>query len=169
MKHQPTSYIRRSPITMLVFLLMGVLVLVSACTSQFQPPGIEEITYQSGEFSLACDIRLPGGKPPYPVILIVQGSVPTDRTEGSNYLPVFERMLNAGYAVFACDGPGIGESTDTIDDLKIIHQRAQMVLDAIEVMKNRHDIDPDRIGLAGVSQAGYVQVIPGWTNPPTRR
>ena len=44
----------------------------------------------------------------------------------------------------------------TIDDNHVIQQRAQIVLDAIEVMKTRPDIDPDRIGLAGVSQAGYV-------------
>ena len=132
------------------------LLLLPACTRQPKPPSIEEITYQSGEFSLACDLRLPGGSPPYPVIIVVQGSVPADRTEGGNYLPVFERMLNAGYAVFACDGPGAGKSTGTIPESQVIQQRAQLVLDAVEVMKKRTDIDPQRIGLAGISQAGYV-------------
>ncbi|MCJ7537915.1 MAG: hypothetical protein MUO57_20500, partial [Anaerolineales bacterium] len=35
-------------------------------------------------------------------------------------------------------------------------QRAQIVLDAIEVLKVRSDIDPENIGLWGISQAGYV-------------
>jgi uncharacterized protein len=132
------------------------LLLLASCKAQSQEPSIEEITYQSGEFNLACDLRLPGGIPPYPVILIVQGSGPADRTEGGTYLPVFERMLNAGFAVFSCDKPGSGESTGTIDDHYLIQQRAQIILDAIEKMKNRSDIDPERIGLAGISQAGYV-------------
>ncbi len=160
MKHTSISKNKQVPITRLAILvptvLLVALLLVSACTRQPQPPSTEEITYQSGEFSLACDLRLPGGTLPYPVILIVQGSGPSDRTEGGTYLPVFERMLNAGYAVFSCDKPGSGESTGTIDDNRLIQQRAQMVMDAIEVMKKHSDIDSDRIGLAGISQGGYV-------------
>ena len=139
-----------------VAILIGTLLLLTSCKPHTQEPSIEEITYQSGKFSLACDLRLPGGIPPYPAILIVQGSGPADRTEGGTYLPVFERMLKAGYAIFSCDKPGSGESTGTIDDQHVIQQRAQIVLDAIEVMKNRSDINSDRIGLAGISQAGYV-------------
>ena len=146
----------RIPSVFWAVILIGILLLLVSCNPQPKSPSIEEITYQSGEFSLACDLRLPGGSPPYPVIIVVQGSVPTDRTEGGNYLPVFERMLNAGYAVFACDGPGASNSTGTIPESQVIQQRAQMVLDAIKAMKDRSDINPKRIGLAGVSQAGYV-------------
>jgi pimeloyl-ACP methyl ester carboxylesterase len=147
---------RQIRLSLMVIMLLVILLLLPACARQPQPGRIEEITYQSGEFSLACDIRLPGGIPPYPIILIVQGSGPADRTEGGSYLPVFERMLKAGYAVFSCDKPGSGESTGTIDDNHVIQQRAQIVLDAIELMKKRSDIDPERIGLVGISQAGYV-------------
>ena len=151
-----TSNYIRIPSPSLVTIMLGILLLLTCCKPQTQEPSIEEITYQSGEFRLACDLRLPGGIPPYPVILIVQGSESADRTEGGSYLPVFEHMLSAGYAVFSCDKPGTGKSTGTIDDNHLIQQRAQMVLDAIEVMKTRPDIDPGRIGLAGISQAGYV-------------
>jgi pimeloyl-ACP methyl ester carboxylesterase len=146
----------RIPSPLLVTIMLGMLLLLASCKPQTREPSIEEITYQSGELSLACDLRLPGGTSPYPVILIVQGSGPADRTEGGTYLPVFERMLNAGYAIFSCDKPGSGESTGTIDDNHVIQQRAQIALDAIELMEKRSDIDPDRIGLAGISQAGYV-------------
>jgi pimeloyl-ACP methyl ester carboxylesterase len=144
------------PIIRLAAILLGTLLLLTSCKPQSHDPSIQEITYQSGEFGLACDLRLPSGTPPYPAIIIVQGSVPTDRTEGGNYLPVFERMLNAGYAIFACDGPGAGKSTGTIPESQVIQQRSQIVLDAIDVLKKRSDIDPMQIGLAGISQAGYV-------------
>ncbi len=136
--------------------MLGILLLLASCNPQPQEPRIDEITYLSGEFSLACDLRLPGSSPPYPVLILVQGSIPTDRTERGNYLPVYERMLNAGYAVFACDGPGAGKSTGTIPESQVFQQRAQIVLEAIELMKKHSDIDPERIGLAGISQGGYV-------------
>jgi pimeloyl-ACP methyl ester carboxylesterase len=67
-----------------------------------------------------------------------------------------ERMMAAGYATFAWDKPGTGESTGEIDRNKLGAQRAQIVLDAIEVLRARPDIDPTGIGLWGISQAGYV-------------
>jgi pimeloyl-ACP methyl ester carboxylesterase len=147
---------RSTRVSIILLTAISMVLLLPACTRQPQPATIEEITFQSEEFGLACDLRLPGGTPPYPALVIVHGSGPADRTDGGSYLPVFERMLNAGYAVFSCDKPGSGESTGTIDDSHVIQQRAQMVLDAVEVMKKRSDIDPDHIGLAGISQAGYV-------------
>jgi len=65
-------------------------------------------------------------------------------------------MARAGYATFSWDKPGTGESTGQLDPSRVQRQRAQVVLDAIEVMKARPDIDPRQIGLAGISQAGYV-------------
>jgi len=155
-KQLSTSSIRRIPITTLAKLLMVALLLLSSCTGQPQPPRIEEITFQSGSFKVVGDLRLPGGRGPYPVVVFVHGDGPTDRTASGMYLPVMERMLRAGYATFAWDKPGTGESTGTIDRRQLIKQRAQIVLDAIEVLKARPDIDPRQIGLAGISQAGYV-------------
>jgi hypothetical protein len=70
-----------------------------------------------------------------------------------------ERMLRAGYAVFSWDKPGNGESTGQLREPYLRHQRAQIVLDAIEVMKARSDIDPERIGLWGISQASWVMPL----------
>jgi pimeloyl-ACP methyl ester carboxylesterase len=67
-----------------------------------------------------------------------------------------ERMERAGYATFAWDKPGTGESTGQIDGSRLGEQRTQIVLDAIEILKAHPDIDPREIGLWGISQAGYV-------------
>lgn len=119
-------------------------------------PRIEEITFQSGEFTLVGDLRLPERTGPLPVVLFVHGDAPADRTMYGMYLPIMERMLRAGYAVFSWDKPGNGESTGQLSSTRVYHQRAQIVLDAIEVMKARADIDPQRIGLWGISQASWV-------------
>lgn len=124
-----------------------------------QPARIEELTFQSGFFTLVGDLRLPAGTVPFPVILLNQGSNMDDRTNNGFTLPIMERMRRAGYATFSWDKPGTGESTGHLSDTRVLHERAQILLDAIEVLKARPDIDPHRIGLEGGSQAGYVMSL----------
>jgi pimeloyl-ACP methyl ester carboxylesterase len=160
--------------------LCGVLLAVTACSARPTPtapshppatevsavttvpaqqPRIEEITFQSGSFGLVGDLRLPEGTGPFPVVLFVHGSGDADRTLFGLYLPIMERMLRAGYAVFSWDKPGYGESTGQISGTRVYHQLARIVLDAIEVMKARPEIDPQRIGLWGISQASWVMPL----------
>jgi uncharacterized protein len=144
----------------LAFLSLVILLLLPACARQPQPARVEEITFESGSFHIVGDLRLPEGTAPFPVVLFVHGSGPADRTNFGGYQPIMERLLDAGYAVFSWDKPGTGESTGQVDNTpRVLHQRAQIVLDAIEVMKKNHDIDPGRIGLWGISQGGYVMPL----------
>ena len=131
----------------------------SSIAQQSEPPRIEEIAFESGSFHVVGDLRLPAGTGPFPVVLFVHGSGPVDRTGEGSYSPIMERMLRAGYATFSWDKPGTGESTGVLTEPNLRHQRAQIVLDAIEVMQARGDIDLQRIGLWGISQAGYVMPL----------
>jgi pimeloyl-ACP methyl ester carboxylesterase len=156
MKQQCLCGIKRIPITRSAKLLMIVLLLATACTSQAQQSRTEEIAFQSGSFQVVGDLRLPEGRGPHPVVVFVHGDGPNDRTAGGTYAPIMERMARVGYATFAWDKPGTGESTGQIDRNHLGQQRAQIVLDAIEVLKARSDIDTEQIGLWGISQAGFV-------------
>ena len=131
-------------------------VMPSVTVAETEPPRVEEITFQSGPFGLVGDLKLPGGKGPYPLVVFDHGDGPVDRTGFGLFLPIMERMLRAGYATFAWDKPGSGESTGEIDRSRLQEQRTQILLDAIEVMKRHPDIDPRQIGLWGVSQACYI-------------
>jgi pimeloyl-ACP methyl ester carboxylesterase len=150
---------RRIQIKFLIIMLLGTLLLLSGCTKQPQPARIEEITFESGSFHIVGDLRLPAGKAPFSVVLFVHGSGPADRTVFGMYLPIMERILRLGYAVYSWDKPGTGESTGQLSDERVYHQRAQIILDAIDVMKKHPDIDPGRIGLWGISQGGYVMPL----------
>ncbi len=140
----------------LPFLILVIVLLLPACARQPQPARVEEITFQSGEFTLVGELRTPAGTGPFPLVIFVHGDGDANRTSFGYYLPIMERMLQAGYAVFSWDNPGSGESTGTISDYQRTQQHAQIVLEAIEVMKAHPDIDPDRIGLWGASMGGYV-------------
>ena len=96
--------------------LVLTLLLLPACARQPRPAGVEEIIFQSGEFTLVGDLRTPAGTGPFPVVLFVHGSGDADRTMFGMYLPIMERMLRAGYAVFSWDKPGYGESTGQLRD-----------------------------------------------------
>jgi hypothetical protein len=145
----------------LAFLFLVIVLFLTACAAPATPPPfgpVEELTFQSGPFKVVGDLRLPSGNGPFPVVLFVHGSGPADRIGNMGYLPVMERMLQEGFATFAWDKPGTGESTPKLDqgDPNLRHKRAQILLDAIELMKSRPDIDPTRIGVLGFSQGGYV-------------
>jgi pimeloyl-ACP methyl ester carboxylesterase len=158
MDTQPVGYKAKAFEARKLTLFILVIVLLPACARQPQPTRVEEITFQSGEFTLVGDLRTPAGTGPFPLVIFVHGSGPADRTGQSFYLPTMERMLQAGFAIFAWDKPGSGESTGNLSDSdpNLRHKRAQILLDAIELMKTRPDIEPTRIGVWGVSQAGYV-------------
>ena len=47
----------------LAFLFLVIVLLLPACTRQPQPARIEEITFQSGEFTLVGDLRCRRGPP----------------------------------------------------------------------------------------------------------
>ena len=135
---------------------LGTLVFLYALVGCSSPRGTEEIVFHSGTFRLVGNLMLPEGEGPHPVIIFVHGDGPNNRTSGVTYPPIMARMLRAGYATFAWDKPGTGESTGRIDRSRLLEQRSRIVLDAVAMLKERPGIDPGRIGLWGISQAGYV-------------
>ncbi len=150
------------------FLLIGVMSFVISVASaadrslagtEHVSPAIEELVFHSGPFRVVGDLKFPEGKGPHPVVLFVHGDGPNSRISGGTYLPIMERMLRSGYATFAWDKPGTGESTGRIDRNRLFEQRSQIVLDAIALKKKHPDIDDKHIGLWGVSQAGYIMPV----------
>jgi hypothetical protein len=58
--------------TRLSAVLLVIVLLQTACARQPQPARVEEITFQSGEFTLVGELRTPAGAEPFPVVLFVQ-------------------------------------------------------------------------------------------------
>ena len=117
----------------------------------------ETVTFQHGENSLVGTLSLPAGQPPFPVILFVHGAGPTTR-HWSYYEPMRNEFISRGFAPLIWSKPGVDESTG--DYLaQSVKQRAEVVEAAMIHVANRPDIEPDRIGLWGGSQAGWVVPI----------
>lgn len=111
----------------------------------------EEITFNTGDVKLSGTLTLPLDKAPHPAVVLVHGSGPESREFG------FWRTFFAsrGLAVLAYDKRGVGASTGDWRQADF-RDLANDVLNGINALKNRPDIDAKRIGLWTISQGGWI-------------
>ncbi len=124
-----------------------------AAAESIGPPFPDEtVAFRHGENTLVGRLGLPSGPRPHPAILFVHGSGPGSR-HGSS--PIWDEFLRRGFATLIWSKPGVDESTGEYLE-QSMDDRAGEVEAAMGYLAARSDIDPDRIGLFGASQAGWV-------------
>ncbi|GAA1608581.1 alpha/beta hydrolase family protein [Actinoplanes couchii] len=90
-----------------------------------------------------------------PAVVFVHGDGAVDATHDGLYRPQFEALAKAGVASVSWSKPGVGESDG--DWLKQDQaDRARETAAVVKALRQRAEIDPDRIGLWGASQGGWV-------------
>jgi len=131
---------------------------------------MERVTFRSADDSLSALLVKPAREAPHAVIVFVPGEGPflkdalfdresadllgrAWRTAGD-----WHRFLEMGYACFAWDKPGLGESTGNWEQDSILDRQRELHA-ALDFLKSRDDIDPARIGLWGIGQAGWVMPV----------
>jgi uncharacterized protein len=115
----------------------------------------EEVQFSSGSGRLAGTLVLPPGPPPYPAIVLVHGS----NAQTRDALGPWSRFFVAqGFAVLSYDKRGTGTSTGDwkTADFEVL---AGDVIAGVRFLKARADIRSDRVGLWGISQAGWILPI----------
>lgn len=116
----------------------------------------EEIRFDTGQFKIVGDLHLPDPRKKQPAVIIVHGDGPARRSPSREPNRIMSSFLDIGYACLFYDKPGYGESTGAFTQGRLFEERASILVDAVRVLKNHPAIDPERIGLWGISQAGYV-------------
>ncbi|MGB3715056.1 MAG: alpha/beta fold hydrolase [Candidatus Promineifilaceae bacterium] len=132
----------------------------SPAPSRSQPWTEEEVTFTSGPNELYGILTKPTSEGPYPAIAIISGSVsPTTGTRGgvSNqwHTDHARKLALNGFAVLRYDPPGVGQSSGELG-FESLDVRTDEALAAIQYLQSRPDIRPDRVGLHGNSQGGWV-------------
>ncbi|MFE7779053.1 alpha/beta hydrolase family protein [Streptomyces sp. NPDC057445] len=95
------------------------------------------------------------GRKRHGLVVYVHGDGPVGATHDDGYKPMWEANAKAGYASLSWDKPGVaGAPGDWLD--QSMDDRANEAAAAIAWARARPDIDGDRIGLWGASQAGWV-------------
>ncbi|MFD4910951.1 alpha/beta hydrolase family protein [Kitasatospora purpeofusca] len=95
------------------------------------------------------------GRERHGLVVYVHGDGPTDATHDDGYKPIWEASAKAGYASLSWDKPGVAGAPGNWLD-QSMDDRADETAAAIAWARARPDIDGDRIGLWGASQAGWV-------------
>lgn len=127
-----------------------------------QPPFpylAEEVTYASGDVSLAGTLTLPEGDARVPALLLITGSGAQDRDEAilghKPFLVIADHLTRAGYAVLRVDDRGVGGSTGD-DALATYDDLLADVLAGVAWLRAHPRVDADRVGLLGHSQGGFL-------------
>ena len=108
-------------------------------------------SFRSGELELNAKLVLPEGEGPFPVVVFVHGSGAESAVD-----TYFNPYLFAahGIAGLAYDKRGTGGSEG--DYNQNFHLLSDDTAAAVEWLRKRPEVDPERIHLAGYSQGGWI-------------
>ena len=110
-------------------------------------PPAESVRVPYAGSTLAAYLRVPPARP-QPVVIMIPG---LDSVK-EELQATAEHLLSRGLAVIAIDGPGQGEAEY---ELPIEPAYERVTTAVADYLKGRDDIDPDRLGVFGVSLGGY--------------
>ncbi len=100
-------------------------------------------------------VYLPETRAPHPAVVFIHGSGPSDRSD-FNYLA--DAFARRGIAALAYDKRGAGRSGGDPNHSSI-EKLAEDVSAGVAALAQRSEIDPQRIGICGVSEGGWVAPI----------
>jgi len=120
----------------------------------------EEVTFKNGDITFAGTLSIPPKKGKHPAIVMITGSGPQDRDEAVAGFKIFKVIANYlttnGIAVLRYDDRGVGKSTGKSVDQSTSEEFSTDVIEAINFLKKRDDINPKQIGLVGHSEGGLI-------------
>jgi hypothetical protein len=129
----------------------------------------EEVTFLSGETTLAGTLLRPDGRPRarYPAVVLLSGSGPQDRngdTPGTGGVQLgllrvlAERLGRSGVTTLRVDDRGVGASTGVFSRTTIADYLADARA-AAALLRARPDVDPARVGVIGHSEGAMIACL----------
>jgi pimeloyl-ACP methyl ester carboxylesterase len=115
--------------------------------------------FGNGDVALSYTLTRPTRHPPFPAVVIGQGSGPVRKHE-CKFLA--EGFVRRGYATLCYDKRGVGLSSGTYEVVttenseRVFARLAGDLAAGVAFLAKQRDIDARRIGLAGGSQAGWI-------------
>jgi dienelactone hydrolase len=129
----------------------------------------EEVRVPSAPGSLACTLTLPAASGRVPGVAMVHGSGLAPRKIVGLYTGFF---VDAGVAVLACDKRGNGQSSGPYPGeratAEAIDRYARDAQATGRFLAAQPEVDPQRVGLSGGSQAGWIMPLAASREPAIR-
>ena len=147
---------------MLVVSLVSVLAgcqPVSTPTAASTASGSTTGFFTNGDVRLSYRLDLPARSGPVGAVVFGHGSG-LQTKDTCRFLA--DGFLTRGFATLCFDKRGVGQSTGTYvfvgarDSIPVFGDLASDMAAGVAFLRTRPEIDPNRIGLAGVSQAGWI-------------
>ena len=149
---------------------MGALlaILCSACGAMSTPtaatsaPGSSSGFFSNGDVRLNYRLDLPERSGPVGAVVFGHGSGMQTK-DSCRFLA--DRFLSRGMATLCFDKRGVGQSTGTFvfvgakDSIPAFDDLSSDMAAGVAFLRTRPEIDAKRIGLAGVSQAGWIMPL----------
>jgi pimeloyl-ACP methyl ester carboxylesterase len=101
-------------------------------------------------------IDVPAGREPRAVLLFVHGYGRTDVVAQNWYFDLRSRFTDLGLATVVWDKPGCGQSEGTFDIGQPVQGSAREVVAAVRQIRQRTLPEVKKIGLWGISRAGWI-------------
>ncbi|HEX6792151.1 MAG TPA: alpha/beta fold hydrolase [Candidatus Krumholzibacteria bacterium] len=117
--------------------------------------GEREVSFQNGTVELKGTILTPATGGRHPAVVFLHGSGPATRDGARAYAEEFAKLglVSLFFDKRGCGASGGSWTQSSLEDL------ANDALAATALLAQQPDVDPARIGLWGVSQAGWVATV----------
>ena len=123
------------------------------------PYAQEEVSFHNADITLAGTLTLPESEGPHPAAVMISGSGAQNRDEElfgfKPFYLIADHLTRNGIAVLRYDDRGVGGSTGSVS-ASTTEDFADDVLAAVDLLRQRGDIDSEKIGLIGHSEGGIV-------------
>jgi alpha-beta hydrolase superfamily lysophospholipase len=149
-------------------LVVALAASIVACTQASSPTSATNASgsstgfFTNGEVRLSYRLDLPQRSGPVGAVVFGHGSGQQTK-ESCRFLA--EGFLSRGFATLCFDKRGVGQSSGTFvfvgarDSIPVFADLASDMAAGVAFLRTRPEIDPRRIGLAGVSQAGWIMPL----------
>ncbi|WP_299628069.1 alpha/beta hydrolase [uncultured Tenacibaculum sp.] len=135
------------------------LLLFLMCNLSFAQGEKKIVNFGFEGYNLQGVLNIPKDQTPKGVVIIVHGSGKTNAVQQEWHLDVRNAILNAGYATYMWDKMGCGKSEGVFNYNQTVQNSADEVIAAIASLKKQKIKGSDRIGLWGISRAGWINPI----------
>jgi dienelactone hydrolase len=120
-----------------------------------RPYSEEDIVYYNDDVKIAATLFVPKGEGRHPALVMLHGSGNNERYRYRFLADFYARL---GIACLFGDKRGCGESGGDWREVGF-EPLAWDGIKGLEFLQQRDDIDPDRIGMTGISQAGWIMTL----------
>lgn len=139
-------------------IILILTLIIFSCTSEKRATS-EEFNFQFEGVTLNGIINYPKNQTPKGLVLIIHGSGTTNAVADNWHADIRNTINNAGYTTFMWDKMGCGKSSGSFNYNQSVYNSSDEVITAINTLKETTISGSERIGLWGISRAGWINPI----------